>query len=128
VYIRSKCSWRWVKLSPETCIASLKESVKQILVHLVDCWYNCTSDAHSHKRQILVSNFDKIKPISEHVTLLTYTETMYQQISLNIWWSSGSRKISSFTFSLFYKVYFLNYHLALHYETHCYHMQNTHGC
>ena len=29
--MQSKCSWRWAKLSPETCRASLKESVKQIL-------------------------------------------------------------------------------------------------
>ena len=26
--------WRWAKLSPETCRASLKESIKQILLHL----------------------------------------------------------------------------------------------
>jgi hypothetical protein len=41
LYIQSKCSWRWANLSPETCRASLKESIKQILLHLVDCWYQC---------------------------------------------------------------------------------------
>ena len=42
LYIQSECSWRWVKLSPETCRASIKESIKQILLHLVGCWYHCT--------------------------------------------------------------------------------------
>ena len=40
--VHTKCSWRWVKLSPETCTASLKESIKQILLHLLGCWYHCT--------------------------------------------------------------------------------------
>ena len=35
LYIQSKSSWKWAKLSPETCIASLKESIKQNLLHLV---------------------------------------------------------------------------------------------
>ena len=48
LYKQSKCSWRWAKLSPETCRASLKESIKQILLHLVVCWYHCTSVARSH--------------------------------------------------------------------------------
>ena len=39
LYIQSKCSWRWAKLSPKTCRASLKESIKQILLHLVGWWY-----------------------------------------------------------------------------------------
>jgi len=41
LYIQSKCSWRWAKLSPATCRASLKESIKQMLLHLVGCWYHC---------------------------------------------------------------------------------------
>ena len=39
LYIQSKCAWRWAKLSPETCITRLKETIKQILLHLVGCWY-----------------------------------------------------------------------------------------
>jgi len=33
LYIQSKFSWRWTKLSPETYRASLKESIKQILLN-----------------------------------------------------------------------------------------------
>ena len=40
LYIQPKYSWRWAKLSPKTCTASLKESIKQILLHLVGCWYH----------------------------------------------------------------------------------------
>jgi len=28
------------------------KSIKQILLHPVGCWYHCTSDARSHKRQL----------------------------------------------------------------------------
>ena len=38
LYIESKCSWIWAKLSPGICRASLKESIKQILLHLVGYW------------------------------------------------------------------------------------------
>jgi len=31
LYIQSKYSWRWAKPSPETCRASLRESIKHIL-------------------------------------------------------------------------------------------------
>ena len=31
---------------------SLKESIKQILLHLVVCWYHCTSDGPSHRCQV----------------------------------------------------------------------------
>jgi len=40
LFIQSKCSRRWAKLSLETCRASLKESIKQILLHLVGSWYH----------------------------------------------------------------------------------------
>jgi len=50
--VYTKCSWKWEKLSPETWRASLKESIKQIWLHLVGCWYHCNSDARSHKRQV----------------------------------------------------------------------------
>ena len=40
LYIHSKCSWRWAKLSPETCRAVLKDSIKQSLLHLVGGWYH----------------------------------------------------------------------------------------
>jgi len=49
--VYTKCFWRWVKLSPETCRESLKESIKQILLHLVGCWYHWTSDTRSHNSQ-----------------------------------------------------------------------------
>ena len=38
--VYTKCSWRWAKLSPETCTASLKGTIKQTLLHLVGCWYH----------------------------------------------------------------------------------------
>ena len=46
-----RAPWRWAKLSPETRRASLKESIEQIWLHLVGCWYHCTSDAPSQKLQ-----------------------------------------------------------------------------
>ena len=39
LYIQLNCSWRWTKLSSETRRASLKESMKQMLLHLLGCWY-----------------------------------------------------------------------------------------
>jgi len=50
-------SAKWAKLSPETCRASLKESIQQNLLHLVGCWYHCTRDARSHKSQVRQSSF-----------------------------------------------------------------------
>ena len=44
---------------PETRTASLKESIKQILPHLVGCWYHRTGDARSHKRHV---RYVKSKP------------------------------------------------------------------
>jgi len=41
VYTVKLCSWRWTKMSPETCRASLKDSIKHFLLHLVVCWYHC---------------------------------------------------------------------------------------
>ena len=55
--VYTKCSRRWAKLSPKTCRASWKQSIKQILLHLVGCWYHCTSDARSIKRQVNKSDF-----------------------------------------------------------------------
>jgi hypothetical protein len=44
-----KRSWGWAKLSPETCRADLKGSIKPKLLHLVGCLYCCINDARSHK-------------------------------------------------------------------------------
>jgi hypothetical protein len=41
LYIQSKCSWTWAKLSPETWRAGLKESIKRNLLHLVGYSYHC---------------------------------------------------------------------------------------
>ena len=65
LYIQSKCSRRWAKLSRETCRESLKESVIQILLHLVDCWYHCTSDARSHKRLVSLQYDNKAGALHE---------------------------------------------------------------
>jgi len=51
-YVQSESCWRWTKLSSETCRTSLKESIKEILLHLVGCWCRCTNEAQSRKRQV----------------------------------------------------------------------------
>ena len=55
LYVQSKCSWRWAKLSPETCTAILKESIKQMLLHLVG-WYH-HSEIH---KQIYIWNKEEL--------------------------------------------------------------------
>ena len=40
-------------MSPETCWADLKRLTDEKLLHLVGCLHRCTSDARSHKHQVL---------------------------------------------------------------------------
>ena len=42
--IYTERSGRWAKLSPKTCRASLKESIKQILLYLVGFWHHCKNN------------------------------------------------------------------------------------
>ena len=95
LYIQSKCSWRWTKLSPETCRASLKESTKQMLLHPFCCWYQCTSDARSHKRhvnkfwyfadrasQYIYLNINKLNALNFIMSLL-HASTCFEQTCLS---------------------------------------------